>query len=185
MNIRETRWIVPRNIFQGRYLNVLFIFILLFRWFCGFEKPLIYVAKDMKVIFESVHLILTLFNWSGKLLLESRQCSIFLEILNVCHYASKGILFLVLLAEVFPTIHWLIRHCLWNGHSVLLGTGHAMVDEAEGVRGAEHRACPHGAHILRDERAEVVWKENSVFICASLYFSYDFGNENDLNYNGI
>lgn len=66
------------------------------------------MAKDMKVIVESVHLILTLFNWSDKLLLESRQCSIFLEMSNVCHYASKGILFLVSLAEVFPTIHWFI-----------------------------------------------------------------------------
>lgn len=139
---------------------------LLFRWFCGFEKPLIYVTKDMKFIVESVHLILTLFNWSDKLLLESRQCNIFLEISNVCHYASKGILFLVLLAEFsLPFTDSSSLFMEWP----LCASGHWACSGGWG-RAMEHRSFPHGAPILRDERAEVVWKENCTFWGITLFF---------------
>ena len=59
-----------------------------------FRKTMTYVTKEMKVILESVHLILTSVNLSEKLLLKSRQCS-------VCYYASKDTLFSAFTKEVF------------------------------------------------------------------------------------
>jgi len=75
----------------------------LFRYSGEFVVPqmVTYMTKQVKVILESVHLILLLLSLLEKLLL-SKQCGIFLEILNVCYNASKDILFPVLVAEDSP-----------------------------------------------------------------------------------
>lgn len=111
----------------------------------------------MKVILESIHFIFTLFNLLEKLLLKSRQCSIFSEVLSICHYVSKDIFFLVWTAEVFPYNSLIHLSRSWRARSLLLGPGAAVVD-------GETESPPSGAHIRRHERSEVIWTANKIYL---------------------
>lgn len=96
------RWSLETFSRGAIFKYVSFIFVSSFRRICGPQNPLTCMTKYVKVILESIHLILLLFSLLEKLLLISRQWSIFSQILNVSYYASKDILFQVLVAEVFP-----------------------------------------------------------------------------------
>lgn len=151
------RWSLETFFKRDIFKYVSFTFVLLFRWFCSSKTPLTYVTEDVKVILESIHLILTLFNLLEKLLLKRRQCSIFSEIISVCHMPQKTFYSWFNSRGFFLSFIDSSITCSWRAHSVLLGPGDAVVD-------GETESPPSGAHIRRDERSEVIWTANIVYV---------------------